>query len=121
MNYEEFEAHFKPIQNHLNHDAPMNGVMFETYGEELAFVQEQNAENVWSVIVSDDNPYDTFVDNYECADCEDVCVCNRAREAADEEGLEPVWYLCKGFHVVNLHGYVITEVPWNENTPDAEY
>jgi hypothetical protein len=125
MNFEEFEDKFKPIQNHLDSNAQMGGIMFDTSGEEFAFVQAQDPHNVWTVIVTDENPYDEFVDNYECEDCEqageDMCMCDNARKAADEAGLEPVWYICKGFHIVNRHGYIVSENPWSEDTEDAEY
>ena len=132
MNFEEFEDKFKPLNNHIaeannpsgdgQSHAPMGGIMFETYGEELAFAQAQDPNNVWTVIVTDETPYDEFVDNYSCDDCEDdFCTCGEAQEKAIEQGLEPVWYICKGFHIVNRHGYIITEKPWTDDDEDAEY
>ena len=104
MNFEEFEDKFKPLNNHIaeannpsadgHSHAPMGGIMFETYGEEFAHVQAQDAENVWTVVLSDEE---------------------------EEDGIDSVWYICKGFHIVNRLGYIITEEPWTDDDEDAEY
>jgi hypothetical protein len=39
---------YLPIQNHLVTEAPWNGTMFETYGEEYAYVAAQPPQNVWT-------------------------------------------------------------------------
>jgi len=31
------------------------------------------------------------------------------------------WYAQPGYHVINKIGYVVTEKPWNVETPDAIY
>lgn len=132
LKWKEFEERFKPILNHIaeqknpsgdgRSSACMGGFMFDTAEDEFAFVQQHDPHNVWTVIVSDDNPYDEFVDNYECADCDDnSCECGKAHEEADKLGLEPTWVVCKGFHIVNRNGYIITENPWTDEDPDAEY
>lgn len=124
MQYEDFEQHFKPIKNHLNPNSSIDGTVFETYGEELAFVLEQDVHNIWTVIVNDDNPYDNFVDNFQC-DCnaqEEVCSCGKAQSEAEAQGLEPIWYISKGFRTVNRMGYIITKEKWNvETEDDVEY
>ncbi|MDG1950116.1 MAG: hypothetical protein P8J32_04890 [bacterium] len=134
--FDQFKTHFKPKLNHLAQEnnpspdpescAPLNGLMYETYGEEFAHVQEQDPNCVWTVIVTDDTEYDNFMAEFKCNDCQqddedEQCTCGDAQAAADKEGLEPVWYICKGFHHVNRHGYIITEVPWNDETEDVEY
>ena len=132
LEWEEFEANFKPIFNHIEAKANpspdpesccgVNGRMFEVNGDQEAFVRQQDPNNVWTVIVTDDTEYDNFVDNYSCKDCEDdICMCGEAQEKAEEAGLEPHWFICKGFHHVNRNGYIVTEKPWDENTPDARY
>ena len=50
---EAFAAIFKPTANHLNSNASFDwgdgcGTMFETYGDELAFVRTQAPDKVWS-------------------------------------------------------------------------
>lgn len=46
---EEFDA-LKPIKNHLDNNASLDGTMFETYGKELDFVIDQPNENIWTYI-----------------------------------------------------------------------
>jgi len=80
--WEEFEARFKPMQNHVTAREEFNGWLFETYGEDEKYVREfaqlgNNANNVWTIIEGDQNQ---------------MCIVN-------------------GWHFVNRFGYVITEVP----------
>lgn len=39
---------FKPIKNHIDTNASFNGEMFETYGEEVEFVKEQDEKYIWT-------------------------------------------------------------------------
>lgn len=105
MTMEEWEATYKPIINHLDDNASFQneddeGIMFETYGEELDFVKSQPIENIWTYHHGDSNssylangygfvnrlgymiteipcPPDTDVyvivqeENYLCANCEE--------------------------------------------------
>lgn len=48
--FDEFYEKFQPIQNHLVDDAPEGGCMFETYGDELAFVLSQDPQNIWTIV-----------------------------------------------------------------------
>lgn len=36
--WDEFEAQFRPVMNHLDTNASFGGQMFETYGEERGYV-----------------------------------------------------------------------------------
>lgn len=51
MTWEEFLAVFKPITNPLDDNASFDGLMFETYGEEIRFVQQHgaNGTKVWTL------------------------------------------------------------------------
>ena len=54
----EFIQVFRPIANHMSSNAPFNwgnryGTMFETFGDELAFVRSQPEECVWTLIECD--------------------------------------------------------------------
>jgi hypothetical protein len=48
-----FSQRFPLRTNHLVDDAPFDGCMFETYGEELAFVRQQDMRCVWTVLDCD--------------------------------------------------------------------
>ena len=55
---DEWEKHFKPVVNHLDSNASWqdengNGIMFETYGDELEFVRSQPNENIWTYMDGD--------------------------------------------------------------------
>jgi len=59
LTMEEWEATYKPIYNHIDINASFqdesgNGIMFETYGEEVAFVKEQDPNKIWMYGSGDD-------------------------------------------------------------------
>jgi len=59
MTEEDFDEQFPLLRNHLNPNASWGfddepGCLFETYGEELAFVREQDANRIWTFIDGDD-------------------------------------------------------------------
>lgn len=48
--WDDWEDEFIPVQNHISAQAPFNGWMFETYGEELEYIiafPEQN--RIWTL------------------------------------------------------------------------
>ena len=49
LTYTAFVDRFQPVTNHLNANAPFDGWMFETFGEELTFVAAQPANRLWTV------------------------------------------------------------------------
>ena len=56
---DEFDATYPLISNHLRPDAgwvygETGGCLFETYGEELAFVRRQDPCTVWTLVDGDD-------------------------------------------------------------------
>ena len=53
MNLDQFEA-LMPIKNHLDENASLDGVMFETYGDELEFVKKQDPKHIWTYCEEDD-------------------------------------------------------------------
>jgi hypothetical protein len=54
LDYEEFVATYKPITNHIDKNASFDGLMFETYGDEYAFVKESLPEYIWTYGDGDD-------------------------------------------------------------------
>lgn len=59
MDFDEWCDTFKPIINHIDKrgasfDNGYGGVMFETYGDELKFVQEADANHIWTYGDGDD-------------------------------------------------------------------
>lgn len=65
-----------------------SGKMYDTYGEDIAFVLEMAKQNrVLTIIESDE-------------------------DEIDEDGeSQAVWYVVSGMHVVNRIGYLVTEQP----------
>lgn len=53
---ELWETTFKPIQN-PNGDKGWNGTIFETYGEDIAFISQQPDENIWTWIDGDEGTW----------------------------------------------------------------
>jgi len=59
MTLEEWEATYKPIKNHIDTNASFqseggDGIMFETYGDEVAFVKKQDPACIWTYGDGDD-------------------------------------------------------------------
>lgn len=49
----QFLERFSPVKNHLNPNAPFDGCMFETFGNEFEHVRTQDPALVWTVIDCD--------------------------------------------------------------------
>jgi len=58
MDYDEWFDTFKPIPNHIDTNASFSdgeyGYMFETYGDELKFIQEADDNVIWTYGDGDD-------------------------------------------------------------------
>lgn len=54
MTFEEWEATYKPIQNNIDEHSSFDGLMFETYGEEVEFVKAQDQNRIWMYGDGDD-------------------------------------------------------------------
>ena len=58
MSFDEWLTTYKPILNHLDENASFQsddgGIMFETYGDEVAFVKSQPPANIWTYGDGDD-------------------------------------------------------------------
>jgi len=64
-NWGEWAEKYKPIPNHIDKDGTyfaLDGVnySFETYGEELKYIEKQNSKYVWTLIEEDG---DQFIQN----------------------------------------------------------
>ena len=57
MDFEEFVETYKPITNHIDEHASFDGLMFETYGDDLEFVTQQPNSCVWTELDGDDGVY----------------------------------------------------------------
>jgi len=101
---DEFHEKFKPIDNHLDSDASWDGKLFETFGEELTYCFElaKKENRVWTILECDDIEYDP--------DDSDM-------EEEDEENYpKACMVIVSGFHLVNRMGFMVTEVPYTEET-----
>ena len=85
INWDEFEEFFKPKANHIlgEDEAPCNGWMYETFGDEMAHVLS---------VYRDPDP----------------AVSDTVWTVTEADG---IWEIAPGLHYVNRMGYVITEVP----------
>ena len=84
---DEFDKRYPLVTNHINPNASWAfgngpGCLFETYGEELAFVRSQNPRTVWTLVDGDDGNQ----------------------------------YVITGYHFVNRIGYLISTIPFPEDT-----
>lgn len=54
--YDRWEEEFLPVKNHLNENAPISGLMYETFGAEVAHVLEiqgKEPERIWTIVETD--------------------------------------------------------------------
>ena len=59
MSFEDWEKTYKPIPNNFDDNASFQdesgrGIMFETYGEEVAFVKKADPAHIWTYGDGDD-------------------------------------------------------------------
>ena len=54
MTEDEWYEKYKPIKNHLDSTSSWNNHMFETYGDDVEFVNNQPYENIWTWVSGDD-------------------------------------------------------------------
>jgi hypothetical protein len=59
LTFDEWLDTYKPITNHIDTNASFqdesgNGIMFETYGEEVDFVKQQDPNKIWMYGSGDD-------------------------------------------------------------------
>jgi len=54
LTFDDWIEKFKPIKNHIEDHGSFNGLIFETYDEELEFVQKQNPHNIWTMVWAED-------------------------------------------------------------------
>ena len=89
MTYEEWEAKYKPIPNHITGEC----CSFETYGDELDFVMSQKPEHIWTEIDGDNGVY--IVDGYHYVNRIQYFVCEVPW--TDENEFVPVqmWVQCE--------------------------
>jgi hypothetical protein len=95
---DEFYEKYKPLQNHLDPNAGWSGELYETFGDEINYCFElaKRENRVWTIVECDDVDY----------------------EPEDDEDEEPkcCMYIISGFHYVNRIGFMVTEVPYDEET-----
>lgn len=57
LDEDQWERHYRPIANHLDTNAPYNGWMFETFGEEELFIRSYDPTHVWTYLDGDGGLY----------------------------------------------------------------
>jgi hypothetical protein len=54
LTFDEWCETYKPIKNHIDTNASFDGEMFETYGDEVAFVKATDEDRIWMYGDGDD-------------------------------------------------------------------
>ena len=57
MKMGDWVSKYKPIQNLNYPNSSFDGMMFETYGEEIEYVCEQPKNKVWTIVVAEGEMY----------------------------------------------------------------
>ena len=64
LTIEEWEHHFKPVNNHIDLESSFDGIMFETYTEEydyVASIGQKEPNRIWTLVDGEDG--DTLIIN----------------------------------------------------------
>lgn len=77
---------YKPVSNHFDKTAALDGYLFLPSGQQWDFVHQHNNNNIWTLIVTD-----------------------------LEDSDETLWEIASGLHYVNMQGYIVTEVICTED------
>jgi len=57
LSIEEWEHHFKPVNNHIDVESSFDGIMFETYTEEydyVASIGQKEPNRIWTLVDAED-------------------------------------------------------------------
>ena len=54
MDYDVWLETYRPILNHIDNNASFDGMMFETYDDEVEFVKSQSPDKIWMYGDGDD-------------------------------------------------------------------
>lgn len=110
---DEFYEKYKPIKNHLDNNASWDGCLYETFGEELHYCFElaKKENRVWTIVECDEVEADEVT-----GDVEYEPNYNEDGEYPDDGYQPPCLYIISGFHYVNRQGFLITEVPYEQET-----
>ena len=57
LSIEEWEHHFKPVNNHIDVESSFDGIMFETYTEEydyVAAIGQKEPNRIWTLVDAED-------------------------------------------------------------------
>ena len=54
LTFDDWIEKYNPIKNHIVDHGSFDGLIFETYGDEVAFVQSQNPNNIWTMVWAED-------------------------------------------------------------------
>ena len=57
LTVDEWMDKYNPIKNHIDEGTSFGGTSFETYDEELEFVQSQNPYNIWTLVCAEEEYY----------------------------------------------------------------
>jgi hypothetical protein len=57
LTIDEWVEKYNPIKNHIDENTSFDGCAFETYDEEVEFVQTQNPHNIWTLVNVGDESY----------------------------------------------------------------
>jgi hypothetical protein len=55
MTFDAWVQIYKPIINHIDTNSSFDGLMFETYGDEVEFVKSKSPANIWTYGDGDDS------------------------------------------------------------------
>jgi hypothetical protein len=79
MEYYKWEEEYKPLKNHIDESASVDGYLFMPFGKQWEFIKSFDNDQLWTLVISD-LEHDTTS-----------------------------WEIVSGIHIVNREGYLITE------------
>lgn len=98
--YSAFLEYYRPSSEGIV-EGSRERAMFETFGSDLQTVLQTDPQRVWTVI--------------------DVDLSDGAPHPYGDEDGDNCWVIVAGYHRVNRIGYLITEIPWQDDFIEVVY
>jgi hypothetical protein len=83
INWQQLWDDYLPLENQIDKNASLDGYMFETYGEDLAFVRAKDENNIWTYVDDGDGGEPEIVPGFRTVNRLGYLVTEKSHEGED--------------------------------------